>query len=363
MSLKCGIVGLPNVGKSTLFNALTETVAAEAANYPFCTIEPNVGTIAVPDDRLKELARIEGSQKILPTTLEFVDIAGIVEGAHSGQGLGNKFLANIRETDAILHVVRCFDNDDITHVAGRVDPMTDIRVIENELMLADLESIEGRLPNLEKKAKKDESLKKLVEMTHHVRDLLQNSQPASKLVCKDNEETELLKQMQLLTSKPMLYICNMSEDQVATGNDYTKQISEMSGGNIVMVSAQIESEIAALESQDEKDEFLASIGLSETGLSKLVRSCYKLLGLITYFTVGPKETRAWTINVGTKAPAAACVIHTDFERGFICAETISYHDFVSCGGYQGAKTAGKARLEGKEYVMQDGDVVHFRFNV
>ncbi|MDR1475971.1 MAG: redox-regulated ATPase YchF [Holosporales bacterium] len=364
MGFNCGIVGLPNVGKSTLFNALTSTAAAEAANYPFCTIDPNFGRIAVPDDRLSELARVARSKMILPTQLEFVDIAGIVKGASSGEGLGNKFLSNIRETDAILHVVRCFDNDDITHVSGKIDPVSDVDVIETELLLADLESTEKRMPNLEKKAKSgDRQSKDFLEVLLAVHEVLKAGQPASSAKIQDGKG-DILKQLQLITTKPMMYVCNVSESDVISGNAYTKMVIDRAYGRpIVTISAVIESEIALLDSEAEKIEFLNSIGLDSTGLSRIVRSGYDLLGLMTYFTVGPKEARAWTIKKGTKAPEAAGVIHTDFERGFICAETLSWRDYIEYGGEHGAKQHGKLRLEGKEYIVQDGDVMNFRFNV
>ncbi|MDR1333293.1 MAG: redox-regulated ATPase YchF [Holosporales bacterium] len=364
MGFNCGIVGLPNVGKSTLFNALTSTAAAESANYPFCTIEPNVGRIAVPDDRLSELSKIANSKAIIPACLEFVDIAGIVRGASKGEGLGNKFLANIRETDAIIHVVRCFDDDSIVHVAGQVDPLSDIDTIETELLLADLESVEGRIPALEKKAKSgDKASKETLEVLLEVYEILKEGSPARDVKL-PKEKVGVLKGLQLITTKPVIYVCNVPESDSIDGNRYTQLVTEKVGrSNTVIISAAIESEIAALDSDEEKREFLVGLGLSCTGLSKVVRSGYDLLGLITYFTVGPIEARAWQIKLGTKAPAAAGVIHTDFEKGFICAETMSWTDYVDCGGEQGAKQRGKIRLEGRDYVVQDGDVMHFRFNV
>lgn len=364
MGFNCGIVGLPNVGKSTLFNALTATAAAESANYPFCTIEPNIGRIVVPDNRLFQLAKLANSQNIIPTQLEFVDIAGIVKGASSGEGLGNKFLSHIRETDAILHVVRCFDNDDITHVSGKIDPISDIDTIETELLLADLESVEARIPNLEKKAKSgDKSSKETLEVLLKVYEVLKSGRLAIETdVSIDQKNT--LKQLQLITTKPMMYICNVSENDVVSGNEYTASVIEKAKGKpVVIVSAAIEADIAILDSNEDKQEFLKELGLSMTGLDKVIKQGYDLLDLITYFTVGPKESRAWTIKKGTKAPGAAGVIHTDFERGFICAETVTWQDYLNCGGEQLAKQQGKLRLEGKDYIVQDGDVMHFRFNV
>ncbi|MDR1365367.1 MAG: redox-regulated ATPase YchF [Holosporales bacterium] len=364
MGFNCGIVGLPNVGKSTIFNALTATAAAESANYPFCTIEPNVGRIAVPDERLAKLAEVASSKSIIPTHLEFVDIAGIVKGASKGEGLGNKFLANIRETDAIIHVVRCFDNDDVVHVTGRVDPLSDIDIIETELLLADLESVEGRIPALEKKAKiGDKSAIETMEILRSIYEVLKDGRAACE-VRVPPEKAHILKGLQLITTKPVIYVCNVAEGESSSGNRYTDMIVDRVGSaKVVIISAAIESEIAVLDSEEEKREFIEGLGLPCTGLSKVIRSGYDLLGLFTYFTVGPKEARSWSINAGIKAPAAAGVIHTDFERGFICAETVSWMDYVECGGEQGAKQRGKMRLEGRDYVVQDGDVMHFRFNV
>ncbi len=361
MGFSCGIVGLPNVGKSTLFNALTSTSAAQSANYPFCTIDPNVGRVCVPDDRLDSLAKIACSQKILPTQLEFVDIAGIVKGASSGEGLGNKFLANIRETDAILHVVRCFDDDDIVHVSGKVDPISDIKTIETELMLADLESLESRIPNLEKKAKTgDKTSKEMLDLVMSAYKVLQDGKPA---ICSDADPKKL-RQLQLITTKPIMYVCNVPESDVVNGNDYTRLVKEYVGSSpVVIISAAIESEISLLESSDDKRDFLNSLGLESSGLDRVIRCGYDLLGLITYFTVGPKEARAWTIKNGTLAPQAAGEIHSDFERGFICAETIGWKEYIECSGESNARAQGKMRLEGREYVVKDGDVMHFRFNV
>ncbi len=361
VGFNCGIVGLPNVGKSTLFNALTSTSAAESANYPFCTIEPNIGKVSVPDDRLETLAKIAGSKKIIPTQLEFVDIAGIVKGASSGEGLGNKFLSNIRETDAVLHVIRCFDNDDITHVSGKVDPISDIETIETELLLADLESVEGRFAGLQKKIKTgDKQAKETLKNLNKVHEILKKGKPAIEA----DVDKESLRLLQLITSKPFLYVCNVNESDVSSGNKYTEMVQKrMKNVPIVIISASIESEIALLENQDEKMEFLTSLGLKNTGLSRVIKSGYSLLGLITYFTIGPKEARAWTILEGTKAPQAAGVIHTDFERGFICAETVDWKSYIELCGEANAKNAGKLRLEGKEYIVRDGDIMHFRFNV
>lgn len=366
MSLAIGIVGLPNVGKSTLFNALTSTAAAEAANYPFCTIEPNKGIVSVPDTRLSELAGLASSAQVIPTQLEFVDIAGLVKGASKGEGLGNQFLSHIREVDAIAHVLRCFEDGDITHVEGGVDPIRDAEIIETELILADLESVEKRIPNLEKKIRgQDKEAKEIMSLLEKVKPLLEQGKPARQAEIAEDEK-KLFKQLQLITAKPILYVCNVSEDEAASGNELTKKVAEMAAAQnaeAVVISARIEEEVASLEQEEEKLEFLNDIGLQETGLSKLIKSSYQLLDLLTYFTVGPKEARAWTVKKGSAAPQAAGVIHTDFEKGFIKAETISFMDYVENKGEQGAKEKGKLRLEGKEYVVQDGDVMHFKFNV
>lgn len=366
MGFKCGIVGLPNVGKSTLFNALTKTAAAEASNYPFCTIEPNIGRVSVPDERLSVVAKIANSAQIIPTQLEFVDIAGLVRGASKGEGLGNKFLASIREMDAIIHVVRCFEDPNVTHVEGRVDPKHDIEIIDTELMIADLESLERRKHNLDKKARSGdkEAKESLVLIDRSLKAIEEGK--AARSIALTHEELPFFKQLQLLTGKPVLYVCNVNEQDALKGNHLTEQVAAIAAQEnalSVIISANIEAEIASLPSEEEKREFLESIGLNETGLSKIIREGYKLLDLVTFFTVGPKEARAWTVKRHAKAPEAAGVIHTDFERGFIRAETISYDDFVALGGEQNAKAAGKLRLEGKEYIVKDGDLFHFRFNV
>lgn len=364
MGFKCGIVGLPNVGKSTLFNALTQTAAAQAANYPFCTIEPNVGDVAVPDERLVQLASIAKSAQTIPTRLTFVDIAGLVKGASKGEGLGNQFLANIREVDAIAHVVRCFEDGDVTHVEGRIDPIADIETIETELMLSDMESLEKRIAGVEKKARSGEKAAK-AEYDFMMRPLklLGEGKPARELDVADDEQ-KAFRMLGLLTSKPVLYVCNVEEAAADEGNEFSEKVKNLAvaqGARAVVVSAKIESEIAVLDDEEQR-EYLEAIGLTEPGLNRVIRAGYKLLKLLTYFTVGPKEARAWTVTNGTKAPAAAGVIHTDFEKGFIRAETIAYNDFVSLSGESGARDAGKMRLEGKEYIVSDGDVLHFRFN-
>ncbi len=364
MGFKCGIVGLPNVGKSTLFNALTKTAAAQAANYPFCTIEPNVGDVAVPEPRTKKLAEIAGSAEILPARMQFVDIAGLVKGASKGEGLGNQFLANIREVDAVVYVLRCFDDDDVTHVTGTIDPIADFEIVETELMLADLESLEKRRANLEKKARgQDKEAKAMLVLVDKALEVLREGAPA-RTVGIDDDNEKAWQGLQLLTSKPVLFVANVDEDAAADGNEYSRSVEKSAGAEgaaTVVISAKIESELAQL-TDDEQAEYLESLGLEEPGLNRLIRTGYDLLGLQTYFTAGPKETRAWTIKRGATAPQAAGVIHTDFEHGFIRAETISYDDYVSLGGEQGAKEAGKMRLEGKDYIVQDGDVMHFRFN-
>ncbi len=364
MGFRMGIVGLPNVGKSTLFNALTRTAAAQAANFPFCTIEPNVGDVAVPDARLDQLADIGKSAQIIPTRMTFVDIAGLVKGASKGEGLGNQFLANIRETDAIAHVLRCFEDEDVTHVDGRVDPVADAETIETELIIADMESIEKRLQNIVRKVRGgDKEAMQQERLMKAALALLEEGKPA-RLLEVDAEDAKAWKMLQLLTSKPVLYVCNVDEAEAGTGNALSEKVAEMAaaqGNAHVVISAKIEEEISQLDA-DEAAEFLAELGLEEAGLDRLIRAGYDLLDLQTYFTVGPKEARAWTIRRGTSAPQAAGVIHGDFERGFIRAETIAFDDFVACNGEAGAKESGKMRAEGKAYLVKDGDVLHFLFN-
>ncbi|MCJ2181851.1 redox-regulated ATPase YchF [Novosphingobium sp. 1949] len=366
MGFRCGIVGLPNVGKSTLFNALTETQAAQAANYPFCTIEPNVGQVGVPDPRLDKLAEIAGSAKIIPTQLSFVDIAGLVRGASKGEGLGNQFLGNIREVDAVVHVLRCFENDDIQHVDNRVDPIADAETVETELLLSDLESLEKRVPAAQKKAAQgDKESKVIASVLGQALDLLRDGKPARLTQPRDEDEARVFAQAQLLTAKPVLYVCNVEEEAAAEGNAFSARVFEKAaaeGATAVIVSAAIEAELVGMEMED-RLVFLEEMGLHEAGLARIIRAGYDLLELITFFTVGPKEARAWTIHKGAKAPEAAGTIHSDMQRGFIRAETIAYDDFVGLGGETAAKDAGKLRQEGKEYVVHDGDVMHFKFNV
>jgi hypothetical protein len=366
MGFNCGIVGLPNVGKSTLFNALTATQAAEAANYPFCTIEPNLGRVAVPDERLAVCARLAKSAKIVPTQLEFVDIAGLVRGASQGQGLGNQFLGHIREVDAIAQVLRCFADDNVVHVEGSVDPIRDAETVETELMLADLESLERREIAAQKRARGgDKEAKAQIEAIEPALAALRDGHPAREAAIPPDRQREL-RSLQLLTAKPILYIANVDEANAAAGNDESRRVAEYAasrGAPAVVISAAIEAEVAHLDDADEKREFLEALGLGETGLDRIVRAGYALLDLVTFFTAGPKESRAWTITRGTKAPQAAGVIHSDFEKGFIRAETIAYGDFLAHRGEAGAKDAGRMRLEGADYIVQDGDIMHFRFNV
>ena len=365
MGFNCGIVGLPNVGKSTLFNALTKTAAAEAANYPFCTIEPNTGRVAVPDDRLEQLALLAKSAQILSTQIEFVDIAGLVKGASKGEGLGNKFLANIREVDAIVHVLRCFSNEDITHVEGDINPVRDAEIVETELMLADIESLERRMESLKKKARggEKEAVRDLALM-EKIFENLSNGNPARETSLSE-DESRRMKVMQLLTAKPILYVCNVDEEDLIDGNSYSRLIfnrAESENCTAVLVSAAIEAEIASLAEKDAM-EFLKELGLKESGLDRMIKAGYQLLDLKTFFTAGPKEARAWTVQKGAKAPEAAGVIHTDFQRGFIRAETIAFEDYITHGGESGCKDVGKLRVEGAEYVVSDGDIFQFRFNV
>ncbi|MEM7103839.1 MAG: redox-regulated ATPase YchF [Bacteroidota bacterium] len=365
MALKCGIVGLPNVGKSTLFSALS-SAKAQAANYPFCTIEPNIGTITVPDDRLNKLAELVEPQNVIPTTIEIVDIAGLVKGASKGEGLGNQFLANIREVDAIVHVVRCFDNDNVVHVDGNIDPVRDKEVIDMELMLKDLETLEKRLEKLKKQAKSfDKEVVRYVEFVERLIKHIEAGNPARSFEVETNE-MDFYNPLFLLTSKPVLYVCNVDEDSVIGGNNHTAALTAAVANEkaeVILISADIEADIAELDTYEERIEFINDMGLDEAGVSKLIRSCYKLLDLITYFTAGEKEVRAWTISDGMLAPQAAGVIHSDFERGFIKADVIKYNDFVHFGSEHACKEAGKLSIEGKEYVVADGDVMHFKFNV
>ncbi|MGB0669957.1 MAG: redox-regulated ATPase YchF [Rhodospirillales bacterium] len=366
MGFNCGIVGLPNVGKSTLFNALTATAAAESANFPFCTIEPNTGRVGVPDPRLDKIAAIGKSAKIIPTQLEFVDIAGLVRGASKGEGLGNQFLANIREVDAVLHVLRCFEDENITHVEGRIDPVADAETVETELMLADMDSLEKRLqPLIKKQRGGDKEAAKQIELCERALAVLKEGKPA-RTVAITPDEQKPFRMLQLLTAKPVLYVCNVEEESAANGNSQTERVAQMAasqGASHVVISARIEEEVSQLDDPVEKAEFLETLGLEETGLARVIRAGYELLGLLTFFTVGPKEARAWTTLAGSSAPNCVGVIHSDFERGFICAETIAYDDFVALGGEHAAKEAGKMRQEGKAYIAKDGDIFHFRFNV
>ncbi|GAB4198675.1 MAG: redox-regulated ATPase YchF [Bacteroidia bacterium] len=366
MALKCGIVGLPNVGKSTLFNCLSNS-KAQAANFPFCTIEPNVGSIIVPDERLNKIAELVKPQNVVPTTVEIVDIAGLVKGASKGEGLGNKFLSNIRECEAILHVIRCFENPNVVHVEGSVNPIRDKEIIDIELQLKDLETVETRIKRIEKQAKtgNDKEALKTFQILEQIKHALEQGKSARSLNLSE-EEKNRIKDLNLLTIKPVLYVCNVDETSAQTGNEYSKQIEKAAaeeGAEVLIITAQMESEIAALETYEEKQMFLAELGLEEPGVNKLIKKAYKLLNLQTYFTAGEKEVRAWTIEKGWTAPQAAGVIHSDFEKGFIKAEVIAYEDFVRYGSEAACREAGKLRIEGKEYVVQDGDIMHFRFNV
>ncbi|MEM9469217.1 MAG: redox-regulated ATPase YchF [Pseudomonadota bacterium] len=367
MSMNCGIVGLPNVGKSTLFNALTATAAAQAANFPFCTIEPNVGKVGVPDNRLDQLAKIANSEKVIPAQLEFVDIAGLVKGASKGEGLGNQFLGNIRQTDAIIHVLRCFEDSDITHVDGSIDPVRDAETIETELLIADMESLDKQIENIARKAKGgDKEFKGQYDFMMKYKAVLDEGQAARVITPDNTDEERWLKQMGLLTSKPILYVCNVNEEEASEGNDWTKQVEAMAtekGAKAVVICANIESEIAQLDAEEEKAEFLETMGLQEAGLNKIIRAGFELLELHNYFTAGPKEARSWVIRKEARAPEAAGAIHTDFEKGFIKAEVISFADYIASNGEQGAKDMGKMRQEGKDYIVADGDVILFKFNV
>ena len=364
MGFKCGIVGLPNVGRSTLFNALTQTASAQAANYPFCTIEPNIGEVSIPDPRLYKLSELVESKSTIPARMTFVDIAGLVKGASKGEGLGNQFLANIREMDAVAYVLRCFDDDDITHVSGEIDPVADSEIVETELMLADLDSLEKRRPTLEKKSKSgDVDSKALLELVDEIICLLNDGRPARQVILKEAQQ-DLYASLQLLTAKPVLFVCNVDESSAATGNKHSSSVNKLAekeGAGVVVISAEIEAEISQLD-EGEKIEYLSELGLASPGLNRLIFEGYQLLDLMTYFTAGPKETRAWTIPNGSTAPRASRAIHTDFEKGFIRAEVISYDDYLSTGGELKAKESGKMRVEGKDYVVKDGDVIFFRFN-